>query len=192
MDNSVINMQRVSALAGHYETGHFGPAESSGVVLTEVPDMTLVQLAGWPQTLASVASLAATAAGADAAPGPGQAIDGSNGSLLRIEPLKWWLFGASADSIDAETGTTLDISHSRTHIRISGDAAATLLNRHLPLDLREASFPVNRVASTAFHHVGVTLWHSQHGYELFLPRGFAVSLWEGLFESAEQFGVDVV
>jgi len=192
MDSSAINVERVSALVGHYHTGHFGPADSSGVTLTEVPDMTLMQLAAWPQSLASVANLAATAAGAHTAPGPGQAIDGSNGALLRIEPLKWWLFGATVDAIDAETGTTLDISHSRTHIRISGDNATTLLNRHLPLDLRESSFPENRVASTAFHHVGVTLWRSQHGYELFLPRGFAVSLWEGLFESAEQFGVDVV
>ena len=192
MDNNTINVERVSALAGHYDTGHFGHTGSSGVTLTEVPNMTLVQLAAWPQTLAEVASKAATAAGANAAPGPGQAIDGSQGSLLRIEPLKWWLFGATADAIDAESGTTIDISHSRTHIRITGDAAATLLNRHLPLDLRDASFAVNSVASTAFHHVGVTLWRSQHGYELFLPRGFAVSLWEGLLESAEQFGVDVV
>jgi len=192
MDNNAINVERVSALAGHYNTGHFGASDSNGVKLTEVRDMTLFQLAAWPQTLAEVAGKAAASAGATAAPGPGQAIDGSNGSLLRIEPLKWWLFGATAEAIDAQSGTTLDISHSRTHIRITGDAAATLLNRHLPLDLREASFPVNSVASTAFHHVGVTLWRSQHGYELFLPRGFAVSLWEGLLESAEQFGVDVV
>jgi sarcosine oxidase gamma subunit len=48
------------------------------------------------------------------------------------------------------------------------------------------------VAATAFHHVGVTLWRSEAGYELFLPRGFALSLWELLYESAQQFGVEVV
>lgn len=67
-----------------------------------------------------------------------------------------------------------------------------LLNRHLPLDLREGAFPLGSVASTAFHHVGITVWRSEAGYELFLPRGFAVSLWELLRESAEQFGVEVV
>ena len=51
---------------------------------------------------------------------------------------------------------------------------------------------MHSVASTAFHHVGVTLWRSVEGYELFLPRGFAVSLWQGLLESAEQFGVEVI
>ena len=65
-------------------------------------------------------------------------------------------------------------------------------NRHLPLDLRPASFPVGSVASTAFHHVGVTLWRSDDGFELFLPRGFALSLWEMLLESAAQFGGEVV
>lgn len=190
MDNSAA--KRVSALAGHYQAGHFGIAGQTGVTMTEVSNLCLYQIAAWPDTLAAVGQQAATMAGCNAAPKPGQAAVGSHGTLLRIEPLKWWLFGAEATELTAEQGNTLDISHSRTHLRITGDEATTLLNRHLPLDLREAAFPVGSVASTAYHHVGVTLWRSELGYELFLPRGFAVSLWEGLLESAEQFGVEVV
>jgi len=67
-----------------------------------------------------------------------------------------------------------------------------LLNRNLPLDLRPSSFPVGSVASTVFHYVGVTLWHSDEGFELFLPRSFAVSLWELLQKNAAQFGFEVV
>jgi len=59
------------------------------------------------------------------------------------------------------------------------------------LDLRDASFPVGSVASTAFHHVGITLYRSEAGYDLFLPRGFALSLWEMLLESAAQFGGEI-
>jgi sarcosine oxidase gamma subunit len=40
--------------------------------------------------------------------------------------------------------------------------------------------------------VGVTLRRSDAGYELFIPRGFAVSLWELLVETAEQFGLEIV
>jgi len=50
---------------------------------------------------------------------------------------------------------------------------------------------VGSVASSVTHHVGVTLWRSQDGYELFIPRGFALSLWEGFVESAQQFGVEI-
>ena len=62
---------------------------------------------------------------------------------------------------------------------------------HLPIDLREISFPLNSVASTVFHHCSVTLWRSKNGYELFLPRAFALSLWEVLLESAAQFGYEI-
>ncbi|MGR3913232.1 MAG: sarcosine oxidase subunit gamma, partial [Gammaproteobacteria bacterium] len=96
-----------------------------------------------------------------------------------------------APALAPEHGAILDLSHSRTHLRIGGVQAATLLNRHLPLDLREASFKQGAVASSALHHAGVTLWRSARGYELFIPRGFALSLWEILLESAAQFGAEI-
>ena len=112
-------------------------------------------------------------------------------SLLRIEPLKWWIVNQKISDLSIDDGTFLDLSHSRTLIRISGQDAATLLNRHLPIDLRELSFPVNSVANTVLHHAGVTLWKSNHGFELFLPRAYALSLWEVLLESSAQFGYEV-
>jgi sarcosine oxidase gamma subunit len=46
--------------------------------------------------------------------------------------------------------------------------------------------------STALHHVGITIWHSSDGFELFVPRGFALSLWEVLTDTAAQFGAEIV
>ena len=112
--------------------------------------------------------------------------------MLRVEPLKWWLLGLEPPELDVEQGVLLDLSHSRTRMRVSGPRAAELINRHLPLDLRDASFPQGSVASSAFHHVGVTVWRSSLGFEMFLPRGYAMSLWEMLLESAGQFGAEVV
>ena len=77
-------------------------------------------------------------------------------------------------------------------MRIEGPNAKDLLNRFLPIDLRDHAFADGAVASTAFHHVGVTLMRTGDAYELFIPRGFALSLWEMLVESAEQFGLEVV
>ncbi len=183
--------ERVSALDGHYTPGRFGAPGDPGVTLTEIAGLTLHQIAAWPDTLEAVAAGAAAAAGVETAPGPRLAVSGSRGALLRIEPLKWWLHGTAAPEIDPQQGATLDLSHSRTQVRIAGEQAAALLNRHLPLDLRETAFPPGSVASSALHHVGVTLWRSAAGYELFLPRGFAVSLWEVLLEGAAQFGAEV-
>lgn len=185
-------VNRESALAAHYKTGHFG-ADKTGVSLTEVRDLNLQQVAAWADSLTTVADKIAGAIASESGPKPGQSIAGSQATLLRIEPLKWWVLGdVELPELTPEEGATLDLSHSRACIRVEGDNAAELLNRHLPLDLRDASFAEGAVASTAFHHVGVTLVRRNGAYELFIPRGFAVSLWELLVESAEQFGVEVV
>ena len=184
-------VERVSALAGHYETGRFGEPGEAGVTLNEVPDLVLHQIAAWPETLEAVGARAAATAGASAAPGPAAACAGSKGALLRVEPLKWWLYGVEAPALDPVEGATLDLSHARTHLRMAGHEARLCLNRLVSLDLRDQSFAVGAVASTALHHVGVTLWRSANGFELFVPRGFAVSLWEVLFDTAVQFGVEI-
>ncbi len=188
-NNSTPNVARVSALASHYRPVS---AANAGVILTEVENLTLWQLATWPETIQRVAQNVAAQLSVPAVPGFGQAVSHNSISMLRIEPLKFWVIGSALTEIDANDGVVIDLSHSRTHIRITGDRAVTLLNSYLPLDLREQSFPPGSVASSAFHHIGVTLWRSDAGYELFVPRGFAVSLWELLVESATQYELSVV
>jgi len=189
-------VKRVSALSGEYLVGRLGVEGACGVTLKEIPDLSLIQIAAWPDTLSAVGDKAAHIIGADTAPGPGRVVSTSNGSILRIEPLKWWVIGAPAfelsSALSINEGAVLDLSHSRAYLSISGPQAALLLNRHLPLDLREASFPVGTVATTAFHHTGVTIWRSDQGYELLMIRGFALSLWQILIESGAQFNAEIV
>ena len=195
MEDAILaetTMPRASALEGHTKPGHYGAGDQTGIIFEECQNLVLFQIAAWPDSLSRVSTLAAEIAGAAEAPGPGKAIVGDKATLLRIEPLKFWLLGTAASDLRAEEGATLDLSHSRTHLKVSGPHAATLLNRFLPLDFREEAFPTGSVASTAFHHVVITLWRSGAGYELFLPRGFALSLWELLREGAAQFGYDIV
>ena len=184
-------VDRISALAGHNQPGHQGDPAKTGVILSEPADLVLHQVAAWPESIDAVGKVLAKLIGAKTVAGPRSSVTGLKGSMLRIEPMKWWLLGVAAPEFDADRAVILDISHSRTRVCVSGDDAAEFLNRHFPLDLREASFPLGSVASSATHHVGVTLWRSEEGYELFMPRGFALSIWEGLVESAQQFGVDI-
>lgn len=185
-------VERASALSGHYQRGNFGKGGEAGVILSEVSGLVLHQLSAWPDTLDQVGFMGAQACVVDKAPGPGRAAVGSRGALLRIEPLKWWCYGSQLPELAAEDGTTLDLSHSRTHLRVQGQTAQACLNRLVPVDLRPNGCPLDSVMSTAFHHVGITLWHSKDGFELFVPRGFALSLWEVLTDTAAQFGAEVV
>jgi len=184
--------KRQSALASVYHRGVSGRPGEPGVRLKELTDLNLAQVGAWPDTLETTGRQVAQAIGANEAPGPGHAISTERGTVLRVEALKWWLLDTGAPSLDLDTGVTLDLSHSRTRILISGPEAAVCLNRLLPLDLHPDRFVINQVASGGIHHVGVTLWRSDAGYELFIPRGFAESLWELLVETAEQFGLEIV
>ena len=184
--------ERTSALAGHFSPELRGKPGEPGVSLSEVSDLTLWQIAAWPETLAEISRTIENQIGASEAPGPGRCASGTRGAALRIEPLKWWLLDTPAPSVAADLGVTLDLSHSRTRIRIAGCDAAACLIRLLPLDLREAEFSPGDVASSSIHHVGVTLARGPESYDLFVPRGFALSIWELLLETAEQFGAEVV
>ncbi|MCV2874557.1 hypothetical protein OEZ71_19835 [Defluviimonas sp. WL0050] len=183
----------ISAVKSHLAPGRTGPSGAAGVRIAEIRPLTLVQFAAWPDTLAETGAEAAKAAGAKAAPGPGRAVTGTHGVLLRVEPLKWWLVGDTGEAPlpDAGSGAVLDLSQSRTRLNVSGKLAARLLNHVLPIDLSDNAFPENSVASTAFHHVGVTLWRDGEGFTVFLPRSFAASLCEILTESAAQYGLEI-
>lgn len=188
MADQINLVERVSALASHYKPV---TVPQAGVTLTEIRNLTLWQLAVWPDSLETAAGSVANSLGLSA-PGFCKAESTGDVAMLRIEPCKFWVIGAAPGEIDANHGAVVDLSHSRCHVRVTGADATKMLNSYLPLDLREQSFPVGSVASTAFHHVGVTLWRSENGYELFLPRGFAVSLWELLCEASGQYGLTVV
>jgi len=222
----VADLMRISALDGAAGARRLGGGDAEGTVtdataevtLGEIGGLQLQQIAAWPGTVTTVGRIAARAAGVDAAPGPGRAVEAvtvnspmesvtvnsaaedspaaaeSPPALLRIEPLKWWLVGGPVVPLNltVEQGTVVDLSHSRTRIRIAGARAAELLGRHLPLDLREASFPVAAVAASQLHHVGVTLWRSARGYDLFIPRGYALSVWQVLLQTAAQFNAAVL
>ena len=192
-----LTANRVSALAANYPVGVHGNrtgSEQHGLQFSEDKELMLWQVAAWPDTLERVASTLVNAVGTAGSkvPGFGQSIASADGALLRTEPLKFWVKGAEPPDFDAADAVRVDLSHSRTLIKLNGDNATTVLNSYLPLDLRENSFPVGSVASTAFHHCGVTLWRSSDHYQLFLPRGFAMSLWELLMEGAMQYGFEVL
>lgn len=184
----------ISPLQPIRRAGQFGTPGKPGVTIQEVTGYGLLQFSAWGTTLAQTGAEAARLAGCSVAPEPGRVVSGFNGILMRVEPLKWWLVTPADRShpkpeLAAEEGAVLDMQDARCWLRISGDKAETLLNHFLPLNLRPSVFVVGAVATTAFHHVGATLWRDADGLNLLLPRSSALSLWQLLSESAHQYGL---
>ena len=184
-------VDRSSALESNYSVGIKGTKNESQLQLSEIKNLQLTQVAAWPDSIRTVGSNIAKHLNLNEYPLANKAIVKNSVVMMRIEPLKWWVIGAEIPTLSSNEGTTLDLSHSYTHLEISGPSATLFLNRHLPLDLREKHFLINSVASSAIHHVSVKLWRSDVGYHLFIPRGFALSLWEIFLETASQFGYEI-
>jgi heterotetrameric sarcosine oxidase gamma subunit len=184
-----------SALNRDRQPGRYGADGDVGIILGEIQAATQMQFAAWPDTLDQMGAVAMATAGVAAVPAAGRVSRASDVSLLRVEPLKWWLVSpapvATPLSVESGVGAVLDISDARCWITVTGPRAATLLGHCLPLDLRPAAFADDAVVSTAIHHVGVTLWRADDGFNLLLPRSYAASLWQLLFRLAQQYGVDV-
>ena len=182
---------RSSALESNYPIGINAANNESRLQLSEIKNLQLTQAAVWPDSINKVGSYIANHLNFSEYAPPNKAIVNNSVVMMRIEPLKWWIIGSDVPMLSSDDGTLLDLSHSFTYLKISGPSDSLFLNRHLPIDLREKYFSVNSVASSAIHHVSVKLWRSDSGYHLFIPRGFALSLWEIFLETASQFGYEI-
>ena len=183
--------KRSSALESNYSVGINVTNDKSQLQLREIKNLQLTQVAAWPDSINKVGSYITNHLNLNEYATPNKAIINNSVVMMRIEPLKWWIIGSDVPALSSDDGTSLDLSHSFTHLEISGPSASLFLNRHLPIDLREKYFPLNSVASSSIHHVSVKLWRSDTGYHLFIPRGFTLSLWEIFLETASQFGYEI-
>ena len=184
-------LKRYSALDSRYLPGNYPLNEKISVLFQEIENLNLQQLACWPNTLSETENFFKKELNVNNSPAFNKGIIKKEYSLWRMEPFKWWVLEKELD-FPNELGTTLDMSHSFTCVSIFGDNAKLLLNRHLPIDLRENKFPIASSASSSIHHVSVKLLNiSNNNYFLFIPRGFGLSIWEILLETAKQFGYEI-
>ena len=185
-------MHRHSALETLYKVGKYSTNEKQSLTFKELKSLEILQIACWPDKINEINNLLTKELKIKKIPNFNKGIIFDNKSLWRMEPLKWWLFNKEIEISD-QIATILDMSHAFTGIEITGDNSSLFLNRHLPIDLRPRNFPDLSSASTAIHHVSVKLFKiSSNNYCLYMPRGFALSIWEILLETADQFGYEVL
>ena len=183
---------RDSSLDSSYSPGTFPINNNITVKFKEYTYLNLKQIACWPDTLLQTEDYIKEKLNFNSVPDFNKGVINKENSIWRIEPLKWWILNNELNLPD-QLGTNLDLSHAFTCINIIGENASLLLNRFLPIDLRESVFKEWSSASSAIHHVSIKLLKiSKNNYQLFIPRGFALSIWEILLESSKQFGYEIL
>ena len=184
-------LNRNSAIIEKYSIGKYPFEDNIEIILSENRNLIIQQIAAWPDEISNIETFFSDQLGVQ------KNIDFNRGEILkdnslwRMEPSKWWLLGYTVN-LPENLGTSLELSHAFTSISIDGEKSDILLNRHLPLDLRLDNFPINSSASSAIHRVSVKLFRiNKKEFRLFIPRGFALSIWEILLETASQFGYEI-
>ena len=186
--------ERRSALA------HLTPVipDEVRVRLSESRPGSLLQVAAWPDTLATVEAVIAELLGLGVPP-LGTAVADPNLTIAAIAPGRFLIAGIAPDlaprleaALPSEEAAVTDLSHGRAILRLQGSAAAELLARGVALDLHPAAFPPGRVAQTAIHHIDVLLHRrAADSFDLWALRGFAEALAEWLVDAGLEFAIAV-
>ena len=185
-------LKRHSTLDTIYTPGKNPFNNNTNITFKELVNLNLKQITCWSNTFSDTENFFKKELNIQNIPDFNKGIIEKEFSLWRIEPLKWWILDKDI-SLNEDLGSSLDLSHSFTCLYISGKASSLLLNRYLPIDLRENVFPQVSSASSSIHHVSIKLLKlSLNNYYLFIPRGFAMSIWEILIESSKQFGYEIL
>ena len=185
-------LKRYSTLDSVYSPGKYPFENNTNITFKELVNLNLKQITCWSNTLSETENFLQKKLNIKNTPKFNKGIIEKEFSLWRIEPLKWWILDKDI-ILSEDLGSSLDLSHSFSCFYISGKSTSLLLNRYLPIDLRESVFLQASSASSAIHHVSIKLFKlSINNYYLFVPRGFAMSIWEILTESSKQFGYEIL
>lgn len=180
----MADRERHSALARHYERGHFGATGSgeSRITLAERRGLAMAQVNG-------------------AAEGDGPPVLGSSSAgditLLWTGPGQWFavserleaeaLVAELEERLSSSGATVSDLSHARTVVRVAGPRWRDLLAKGCPADI-DAMSPGECVASLLSHFTVVVHCVAEEFADVYVFRSFGASLWEWLRGGAEEFG----
>ena len=148
------------------------------LVPVEIGPVTFLQPLAGAQGQVSAALQAAFGAGL---PGPGQAVVREAMRVLWCGPGQALLVGAT---LQVKAAAVIDQSDAWAILQIKGEAAADVLARLTPLDLRPASFAKGQTARTLIGHMTGQITPIEGGYELMVYRSMAGTLVHDLTRAA--------
>ena len=190
----------VSALA---KGGRDGADGKRRCRLGELRGYVLLQVAGFPATIAEVERALPPVLGASLPSTLSETVTIGAGRVLRTGPEQFWIVGPAGNSDDAEAhlrraippavGAVTALSHSRTRVVIDGACARDVLSKGIPLDFDPDVFRIDQAALTGLHHTPILVHRAgADRYELYAMRSFALSIWEWLADAVLEYGYDIV
>ena len=136
--------------------------------------------------------------------GSGRAVRRADGVLVvGSGPGEWLLVGppnqgrSLAGSVPADAGglvSTVDVTHGRALVRLTGDAAPALLAKVCAIDLRDRTTPDGRAFRSSVAKVVVDVVRDDvdgvRSYLLHVERSTGQYLFDALLDAGQEFGIE--
>ena len=162
-------------------------ATTASVTVIERPCGGFFQIAAWPQSLQAVVSALNDVTGLTVSTRAGVSVNDHELCVMAVAPGRFLLQCASAQreaclqalqaSITDDIGTVTNLSDARSCFRLSGEAAALVLAKGVPLDFHLSAFPVGKVVQSALHEIAVVVRRvRQNEFDIYAYKSFAEEL----------------
>lgn len=194
-----------SALVGIVVPGRFGASgteDDSTIAIRERWPLAKVEVAAIGGGGEAVGARLAGALGMVRAPKPNQIAAAADRLLLWVGPDRWLavaplrrdLFCALRAEWPATDATVVDLSSARTCVRLAGAKARAVLAKGCTLDFHPRARPGGYCAQSTMFGIQALVHVVATGetFDLYVPRGLAVSFWQALGDAAAEFGYAVL
>ena len=163
-------------------------ASGDGLQLAERHGLAVIEIAAFGRGEADVQAL--SSALGIALPAAGGSAETADIAALSIGPGRWLILAseaaaASLPGLAADAAAMTDLTGGRTILTLSGPRAVPTLMKGTAVDLAPAIFAPGGVAATALAHMPATIWRREGGYDVIVPRSYAVSLLEWMLKAGE-------
>ena len=182
----------------------------AGVAMSEQPFRGIVNLRVQPDDDAAMAAFN-SALGFALPAEPNTTAASDTALALWLGPDEWWIVTPGPDpesgpdmaaklrtALADRRGAVIDVSDSRTCLRITGPHGRDLLCKGTPLDLHPHVFPTGCCAQSHLGKTGVVLHliaddgaPEGPAFELYVLRSFAEYLWLWLEDAAREYGLAI-
>ncbi|WP_298853035.1 sarcosine oxidase subunit gamma [uncultured Ruegeria sp.] len=182
-----------SSLNTKLQAGRLGAQGDTGITLGERPVRDLWQIAGW-QEFETAAIKVLSDLGLGGLGSYSLASMAKGRTTWRIAPDKILIenTGNLSDYMSADLAT-LDLSHARTVISLSGRKSRDVLSQLIAVDVSDDAFPEGRFLQSGIHHVGELIQCvGDNAFEIYVPVSWAETVWEAICENAMPYGIEII
>ena len=114
--------------------------------------------------------------------------EAGSSKIARIEMSKLWIIGDFDMASVPSEFYPLDLSSSRSVLRLSGPRIDDLMARLCAVDFRDNS---RNFFGASIHHCAVHIHKFERGYDIYMPRSFGESLTDYIIDISRQYHVQM-